>query len=86
MLVCAQLQIKLFVELFPMPTWSRLPLAGVLLSFTLPVFYEKYEIQVDAHAKKGIDELHKVYAVAEGKTREFVQKVRSHDVFKKKSQ
>ncbi|KAI4319989.1 hypothetical protein MLD38_033518 [Melastoma candidum] len=38
-----------------------------ILLFTVPVFYEKYEDQVDAFAEKAMDEIKKQYAVLDGK-------------------
>ena len=49
--------------------------AGVALAFTIPVFYEKYEDQVDAHLKKGVDELHKLYVTSQSKVKALMQKI-----------
>lgn len=58
---------------------------GVLLAFTVPVFYEKYEDQVDAHLKKGLDELHKVYFMVESKVKAVMNKI-PHEPKTKKTQ
>lgn len=48
---------------------------GVLFLFTLPFFYDKHEDRVDSHLKRGLDEIHKLYAVAETKAKQVLQKI-----------
>lgn len=40
---------------------------GVILLFTVPVFYEKYDDKVDAFAEKAIAEMKKQYVVFDAK-------------------
>ena len=56
-------------------SWQAWRDAGVALAFTIPVFYEKYEEQVDAHLKKGVDELHKLYVTGQLKVKALMQKI-----------
>lgn len=39
----------------------------MVVLFTVPLFYEKYEHQVDSYAEKAIAELKKQYAVFDGR-------------------
>jgi hypothetical protein len=48
---------------------------GVILAFTVPVFYEKYEDKVDAYIKMGLDKSNELYRIAEAKVKALVQKV-----------
>jgi len=67
-------------------TWfSTLSLmfVGVLLAFTIPVFYEKYEDQVDHHIQRGLDQAHSSYKVAHSKVRTALQRIPHEDKTKK---
>lgn len=55
---------------------------GVILAFTVPVFYEKYEDQVDSYLKMGLDKFHEFYRIAEGKVKELLHKVPHKDLKK----
>jgi hypothetical protein len=58
---------------------------GVLAAFTLPLLYDKYEDHVDSHAMKGLDELHKLWAIVENKVKDMMHKI-PHEGREKKLQ
>eukprot|EP00897_Mesotaenium_endlicherianum_P002360 jgi/Mesen1/2151/ME000152S01238 len=72
---------KVVVALYAIATigaWFNflsLTFVAVFLSFTLPVFYDKYEDQVDAQLKKGLDKFHELYAVVEQKVKQVLRKI-----------